>query len=343
MAQDLVTIVVPIYNVEKYLNRCLNSIVNQTYTNLEIILVDDGSPDNCPAMCDEWAKKDSRIKVIHKKNAGLGMARNTGIEHATGEYICFFDSDDYIALDLVEKVHACITKYDADTVIYGMCLVDENGKLLSSTVPTTEKDYYSGNEIMRIILPAMIGGVSPDGKRLNLNMSSSGQMYSMQLIRRCQWRYVSERTYISEDVYSLYVLYHYVQSVAVLHEAFYYYCRNPASLTQKFDPERYKKNCFLYQSLMQLCDEYKDSDYVRKSLASPCYGNMIGAMKSIVRSSLTDAEKKRQIGEIVNDTCFQDILKTKKVQHEKWHIRLFILCARMKITTLVYWMIRAAS
>ena len=84
-----ISLIIPVYNVEKYLDRCITSIVNQTYRNLEIILVDDGSPDNCPSMCDRWGEKDSRIKVVHKENAGLGMARNTGIECATGDYICF--------------------------------------------------------------------------------------------------------------------------------------------------------------------------------------------------------------------------------------------------------------
>ena len=96
------SIVVPIYNVEKYLDRCIKSIVSQTYGNLEILLVDDGSPDDCPRVCDEWAEKDSRIKVVHKLNAGLGYARNTGIENATGKYICFFDSDDYIEPDTID-------------------------------------------------------------------------------------------------------------------------------------------------------------------------------------------------------------------------------------------------
>lgn len=103
MRKGVVSVVLPIYNVEKYLNRCVKSVVNQSYKSLEIILVDDGSPDNCPTLCEDWAKKDSRIKVVHKENAGLGYARNTGIENATGEYICFFDSDDYIALDAIEK------------------------------------------------------------------------------------------------------------------------------------------------------------------------------------------------------------------------------------------------
>lgn len=91
-----VSIIVPIYNVEKYLDRCVESLVNQTYTDIEIILVDDGSPDACPKMCDKWAKKDARIKVVHKQNGGLSDARNAGIDAAAGEYLTFIDSDDYV-------------------------------------------------------------------------------------------------------------------------------------------------------------------------------------------------------------------------------------------------------
>ena len=96
------SIVLPIYNVERYLQRCLDSVLGQTYKNYEVIMVDDGSTDNCPAICDNYAARDTRIKVIHKQNAGLGMARNTGIENATGDYICFFDSDDFVATNLLE-------------------------------------------------------------------------------------------------------------------------------------------------------------------------------------------------------------------------------------------------
>ena len=99
----LVSVVVPIYNVEAYLDRCISSVVLQTYSNLEIILVDDGSPDRCPQICDDWARRDCRIKVIHKENAGLGMARNTGIEHATGSYVYFLDSDDYMSLRRLKR------------------------------------------------------------------------------------------------------------------------------------------------------------------------------------------------------------------------------------------------
>ena len=111
---DLVSVIVPIYKVEKYLGKCVDSIINQTYKNLEIILVDDGSPDNSGKICDEYAKKDNRIKVIHKENGGLSSARNAGLDVATGEFIAFVDSDDRIHLDFVEKLYRAIKEENAD-------------------------------------------------------------------------------------------------------------------------------------------------------------------------------------------------------------------------------------
>ena len=110
MKKELITIVIPVYKVEKYIDRCIKSVINQTYKNLEIILVDDGSPDNCPKICDEYAEKDKRIKVIHKKNGGLSDARNVGIEAAKGKYISFIDSDDWIEKDFIECLYKSIKK-----------------------------------------------------------------------------------------------------------------------------------------------------------------------------------------------------------------------------------------
>ena len=107
-----ISIIVPIYNVEKYLDRCVRSLCNQTLQDIEIILVDDQSPDDCPRMCDEYAKQDSRIIVIHKKNGGLGYARNSGMKVATGEYVAFVDSDDYVDLDMFESMYNSAKKYD---------------------------------------------------------------------------------------------------------------------------------------------------------------------------------------------------------------------------------------
>lgn len=111
---ELISIIVPVYKVEPYLDKCVSSIVNQTYKNLEIILVDDGSPDNCPAMCDAWAEKDNRIRVIHKPNGGLSDARNAGMSVATGELMAFVDSDDWINVRYVECLHQAILQTGAD-------------------------------------------------------------------------------------------------------------------------------------------------------------------------------------------------------------------------------------
>lgn len=114
---EKISVIVPIYKVERYLNRCIKSIVNQTYSNLEIILVDDGSPDRCGFICDKWMATDKRIKVIHKKNGGLSSARNKGIELSTGKYIMFIDSDDYIKNNMVEVLYNNLIETDADISI----------------------------------------------------------------------------------------------------------------------------------------------------------------------------------------------------------------------------------
>ncbi len=119
MDSPLISVIVPVYKVEKYLDRCLESIVNQTYTNLEIILVDDGSPDNCPQMCDDWASKDSRIKVIHKENNGVAEARNCGLDSAKGELIGFVDSDDWTEPNLFETLLDNLISHNADISVCG--------------------------------------------------------------------------------------------------------------------------------------------------------------------------------------------------------------------------------
>ena len=109
-----ISVIIPVYNTEKYLKRCVDSVREQTYGNLEIILVDDGSPDGCPQMCDAFAAEDDRIKVIHKENAGVAAARNTGLDVATGEYLTFVDSDDYIAPEMYQSLLDVLMQTDSD-------------------------------------------------------------------------------------------------------------------------------------------------------------------------------------------------------------------------------------
>ena len=124
----LISVIVPVYKAEKYLDKCVQSIVNQTYKNLEIILVDDGSPDNCPEMCDEWAKKDSRIKVIHKENGGVSSARNAGLDNSFGDYIGFVDSDDFIENDFYECLYDNLVENGADISFCTFKTLDEKNR-----------------------------------------------------------------------------------------------------------------------------------------------------------------------------------------------------------------------
>ena len=119
MNNDLISVVVPCYNVEKYLEKCVKSIVDQTYTNLEIILVDDGAKDGTPELCDKLALTDSRIKVVHKLNGGLSDARNAGITVASGEYITFFDSDDWLEPDTIKNAYDKLIADNFDLVVWG--------------------------------------------------------------------------------------------------------------------------------------------------------------------------------------------------------------------------------
>ncbi|MBR2674005.1 MAG: glycosyltransferase [Mogibacterium sp.] len=112
--KELISVIVPIYGMEKYLDRCIESILRQTYPNLQIILVDDGSRDSCPKICDEWAKKDERVKVIHKEQEGVASARNAGLDFADGVFISFVDADDYLSFDMLETLHDMIISSDAD-------------------------------------------------------------------------------------------------------------------------------------------------------------------------------------------------------------------------------------
>lgn len=149
MEDLLVSVIVTAYNVEKYIDECIESIVNQSYKNLEIIIVDDGSPDSVPQKCDAWRERDTRIKVIHKTNGGVSSAKNLGVAAATGELIGFVDGDDCIALNYYETLVNALKKNESDIVRMGMERIDENGKFINRVIP--KKASYSGYEALQCI------------------------------------------------------------------------------------------------------------------------------------------------------------------------------------------------
>lgn len=180
MSSPLISIIVPVYDVEPYLKRCLDSIVNQSYRSLEIILVDDGSPDRCGAICDEYANKDGRIIVIHQENKGLSEARNTGLNNVTGDYIQFVDSDDWLELNACESALNSALNHAADYVCFGYKHVDSSGGVLSRIMNPTGKqdkaqivkwmawDRWTGRDFVwnKLYASRLFDGVRfPSGKR----------------------------------------------------------------------------------------------------------------------------------------------------------------------------------
>jgi glycosyltransferase involved in cell wall biosynthesis len=179
----VISIVVPIYKVEKYLDKCVLSLLRQTYTNLEIFLVDDGSPDNCGKMCDDYAQKDNRIKVIHKKNGGLADARNAAIDVATGEWIVFVDSDDYVEPDYVENLFSLTQKYDCKIAHSGFRYVFEDEEYYFPKIDSQEKEccYDKWNALKILFLQQNIGNEAW-GKIYHKSLFETGIRYPYGLI-----------------------------------------------------------------------------------------------------------------------------------------------------------------
>ena len=247
METPKVSVIVPVYNVEKYLDRCMESLLNQTLKDIEIIMVDDGSPDNCPKMCDEYARKDSRVRVIHKKNAGLGMARNSGLEVATGEYVAFVDSDDYVSCEMYEAMYNAIVIHDADAVLCGMCK-DIHGQIrhgIVSGLPKKESVIQFDTEY----IPNVIGCL-PESKENQLyGYSVCNILFKASIIRQYHLRFESERKFVSEDIIFQLDYASCSRSIVLYPVDFYFYCTNEGSLTKKYDYTRFDREVFLYKEI----------------------------------------------------------------------------------------------
>lgn len=229
-----VSIIVPIYNVEKYLDRCIQSLLNQTLKDIEIILVDDGSPDNCPNKCNEYALRDNRIKVIHKKNAGLGFARNSGLEIAESEYIAFIDSDDYVDLRMFEILLEEIERQNADAIFCGTRKELQDNKFLYSH-ECSKIQVWKDKEISHFYLN-MIASLPKVRQERLYEMSVWRGLYKKEIIDKLGLQFVSERDYASEDLpFNIEYLKH-CKKVVLLPNILHTYCLNLTSLTKTYKP-----------------------------------------------------------------------------------------------------------
>lgn len=242
-----VSIILPIYNVEKYLARCMDSLLNQTLNDIEIIMVDDGSPDNCPQMCDEYAKKDSRVKVIHKKNAGLGMARNSGLEVATGEYVAFVDSDDYVDHSMYETLYKKIKEKQVDAVLCTFYNDDQGNVSEGSIDGMPSKESVIDFQVDYI--PNVIGCLPSVKYNQLYGYSVWNLLFSRDVIERNKVRFESERNFVSEDILFQLDFAACASKLLLLPKHFYYYCNNAGSLTKKYDYTRFDREVLLYKEI----------------------------------------------------------------------------------------------
>jgi glycosyltransferase involved in cell wall biosynthesis len=214
----VISIIVPVYKVEPYLRRCVDSILVQTFTDFECILVDDGSPDNCPAICDEYAKKDSRIVVIHQKNKGVSAARNAGLDRAQGDWIGFVDSDDWCDKGMYETLYKNARRHDADVSICGVRTVSINGDITKTGHKKHIRIFNGTNAIMEMLAPDSYGGFSWN------------KLVKFSLIKHYQVKYDETKKYM-EDVLFFYTLFKNIKRVVYSSAPYYNYMKNVESVT----------------------------------------------------------------------------------------------------------------
>ena len=281
MTTPLISVIVPVYRVEEYLERCVKSILSQTYKNLEVILVDDGSPDQCPAICDACAEKDARVKVIHQENKGLSGARNAGIDAASGEYLAFVDSDDYVSPHFIEELYqllqdtGCAIGQCRFSYVKGDGLVEEGDSAFC---------IYRGESLMEQLY-------GPEEKATCFVVAWN-KLYWAELFKETGIRYPEGR--IHEDEATTYRLFHEAKKLAFLDRELYgYYTENGGSITSVFSAKRlqwltaheeriafFKKNGYekllpaAYRKLCDACitfyfrctEQVKDAEELKKEL-----------------------------------------------------------------------------
>lgn len=245
---DLISIIVPIYNIELYINRCVESIVNQIYKNLEIILVDDGSNDKSGDICDDWVKVDSRIKVIHKKNGGLSDARNAGLDIAKGDYIAFVDGDDFIDANMYQDMLNFFKKYNCDVCVCGICKIEDGKEFITRPYRYLDKRFKVLNNEEALV------------ELLNdkIDVSSCNKLYKREIVEDLRFPY----GITNEDFALMYKYFFKSKQVIIINKNYYKYIQRDESITTtKFNERQFDKyyNClnmvkFIQKKIPNLLD-----------------------------------------------------------------------------------------
>lgn len=333
-----VSVIIPVYNVEQYLDRCVQSVRNQSLRDIEIILVDDGSPDNCPAMCDNYARLDQRIKVVHKKNAGLGMACNSGIESAEGDYIAFCDSDDWVDAEMYETLYNTAVQNDCDAVYSGIRRVDQNGNS-SVMAQAGESRKYADADLTEFMF-GMLATRPEVFMERERQMSAKIVLYSGKIIRDYNIRFHSEREYISEDLlFNLDFLLH-AKSVYELSLTFYNYYVNAASLTMTVRKDRFEKNKHLREHLIANYNFGENQNEFRQRCDRMFIGYTRSCLGQIVNSGIPVRDKIRMIRDICKDSIWNQLSNDYPINQMPTSKRLVFKFTQNKHYILLYVLFR---
>lgn len=284
MQQDsLISVIVPVYNVEKYLSRCVDSILDQTYEKLEIILVDDGAKDSSGKICDEYAEKDSRIKVIHKENGGLSSARNTGIDAATGDYLAFVDSDDWIEQDMYEKMLGLVEKHGVKLVCAGRYDVDSETDQKTIGLCPPKEELISGQELARRIFIWD-----------NIDSAAVDKLYHASLFQGIRY----PLGVVCEDVPTTYRIALNTERVAMCPVPMYNYYHRPGSITSAAVSEK----TFHFESHTVGIYEYIREN-APEILPEARYLRVRGLFNSVISIDLADAQTRKKFASQHKHAC----------------------------------------
>lgn len=334
---DKVSIIVPVYNVEKYVKRCLESLINQTYQNIEIIIVNDGSTDNSKIICEEYVKKDSRIKLVNKENQGLGLARNTGLENITGDYVLFVDSDDYIERDLVETTYNLIRDNNCDFVRFHNYREDLNTGEKKVRASCLNEGLYNREEINENILFPIIG-VLPNETRDNfVGMSVWRNLYKVSIIQNNNLKFVSEREFISEDVIFNINYFSLCSKAYVINKPLYHYIVNESSLTSKYKPDRFDKEVIMFKEVIRILKEKNIcKDYKIREQRTFLDRTRMCIKQEFARKNVKISEIRKNVLKIFNNIEVKKILNEYPINLMRYDYKIVLFLMKHKMFYSMY-------
>lgn len=322
-----VSVVIPVYNVEMYLDRCVQSVLNQTLADIEIILVDDQSPDKCPFLCDEYARKDSRVKVVHKQNGGLGLARNSGLDVATGEYVAFLDSDDYVEPETYQVAYERAVKDDLDACYFKHCRFFANGTRLVHKYE--EETFMSKDAVLGLMLNVV--GSTPDEKKQNpYHVSSCMAVFKRSTIENNHIRFVSERQIASEDVIFDLNFFPCASRIVLLPDVFYNYFVNEQSISRNYDEKKLDR----FMKLLVEIPKYLSRYFPKEVWMEHFFGHLIKVFKIILRyesqASFGYWKRRSHLRKILSNSILDDLLKWKNIWRYPAREKVYLFCMKTK-------------